>query len=516
MSFCQRLLAILATATVLVSAAAAKAPAPSNDETTITHVLNRLGYGPRPGDLEKVRQIGVMTYIEQQLHPERIDDRALESRLEPLKTLQMSSSEIAREYVLPAQQAKRQQQRTQTQSGPQAAGSDDVPRMRMSPEILKQREVIAELSSQKILRATYGERQLQEVLTDFWFNHFNVFAGKGADRVMITEYERDAIRPNVLGNFRTLLGATAHSPAMLFYLDNWMSTDPNGPHVTPDQRRPGARARDRGRRPPMFGVMRPSLSGNTQQQQQRRPTGLNENYARELMELHTLGVDGGYTQEDVIEVARAFTGWTIDRPRGGGGFRFDPRMHDPGDKRVLGQKIKAGGEKDGEQVLDILSRHPATAKFISTKLARRFVSDEPPHALVERAAKRFLASDGDLREVVRAIIESPEFFSRDSHNAKVKTPFEFAVSALRTTGAQIQSGLGMARALQQLGMPLYMAQPPTGYADTADAWVNTGALVSRMNFAVSLMENRVPGVHVGPGTMQSSALAIGSPEFQRK
>jgi uncharacterized protein (DUF1800 family) len=494
-----------------------------NDEQTITHVLNRIGYGPRPGDVEKVRRIGVLKYIDQQLHPERIDDRVLEARLEPFNTLKMSSAELAREYFLPAQQARRQQQKAQASPEMQTPGPQGVQRMQVTAEMLKQRQIIAELSSQKILRATYSERQLQEVLTDFWFNHFNVFAGKGADRVMTTAYERDAIRPHVLGNFRTLLGATAHSPAMLFYLDNWMSTDPNGPHLSQNDRRLRPQ-RNRGRRPEMFGGTRPAPSEvarqrgstNPQTSQQNRPRGLNENYARELMELHTLGVDGGYTQQDVVEVARAFTGWTIDRPRQGGEFRFDSRMHDPGEKRVLGHTIKAGGEKDGEQVLDILARHPSTAKFISTKLARRFVSDEPPQALVDRAATRFLDTDGDLREVVRTIIESPEFFSPDARAAKVKTPFEFVVSALRAGSAEIQSAHGLTRALQQLGMPLYMAQPPTGYANTADAWVNTGGLVNRMNFAVALADERVPGVRLDASKAQLSALALGAPEFQRK
>ena len=238
--------------------------------------------------------------------------------------------------------------------------------------MMKQREVVVELDEQKILRAAYSDRQLEQVLTDFWFNHFNVFAGKGPERIMLTEYERDVIRPHVLGSFRDLLGATAHSPAMLFYLDNWMSTDPAGLHASPmDDMRQRNRAR-------LLGVMRPDLAEMMKQQQKNRPTGLNENYGRELMELHTLGVDGGYTQKDVVEVARAFTGWTIAQPRAGGGAHFDPRMHDNGEKIVLGHTIKAGGgEKDGEQVLDILARQPATARFISTKLARRFVGDEP-------------------------------------------------------------------------------------------------------------------------------------------
>ena len=266
--------------------------------------------------------------------------------------------------------------------------------------MLKQRQVVVELNQQKILRAVYSDRQLEQVLTDFWFNHFNVFAGKGPERIMLTEYERDVIRPHVLGSFRDLLGATAHSPAMLFYLDNWMSTDPDGLHASPmDEMRQRNRAR-------LLGVMRPDLAEMMKQQQKNRPTGLNENYGRELMELHTLGVDGGYTQKDVVEVARALTGWTIAQPRTGGGYRFDPRMHDDGEKHVLGHTIKAGGgEKDGEQVLDILAHHPSTARFISTKLARRFVGDDPPQALIDRASKRFLDTNGDIREVVRTIVD---------------------------------------------------------------------------------------------------------------
>jgi len=504
-----RKIVIVAVSAVLFLAAAP----PQTDDATIAHVLNRLGYGARPGDIEKVRQAGVINYIEQQLHPERIADSALEARLEPFTTLQISQSALAREYFMPAQQAKRQQKRAQTQNDndndPATEGAKPVQRMQLSPALMKARQVMVELNEQKLLRATYSERQLQEVLTDFWFNHFNVYAAKGADRQFLTAYERDVIRPNVLGSFDTLLGAVAHSPAMLFYLDNWMSTDPNGLHLTG---RDEMRQRNRTR---MLGVRRPDLAEQVQQQQKNRPTGLNENYGRELMELHTLGVDGGYTQQDVVEVARAFTGWTIDRPRLGGEFKFDPRMHDPGEKHVLGHTIKAGGgESDGEQVLRILASHPSTAKFIATKLARRFVGDEPPPALVNRAAKRFLDTKGDLREVVRTIVESPEFFAPEAQRAKVKTPLEFVVSALRASSADVRSGIGLIRALQQLGMPLYQAQPPTGYAESTDTWMNAGGLVNRMNFAVALADNHVPGVRVD--TARAGALALGAPEFQRK
>jgi uncharacterized protein (DUF1800 family) len=378
------------------------------------------------------------------------------------------------------------------------------------------------------------------VLTDFWFNHFNVFAKKGATEIYLTEYERDAIRPRVLGKFRDLLGAAAKSPAMLFYLDNWQSVDPdaNGQRDVRrrdemrqlDEMRPGGRGRGRLRIPE---APRPNAP-------QRQKRGLNENYGRELMELHTIGVDAGYTQQDVVNVARAFTGWTIDQPRQGGGFRFDARLHDDREKIVLGQKIKAGGgQEDGEQVLDILARHPATARFIATKLARRFVADTPPPALVDRAAARFKQTDGNLRDVMRTIVTSPEFFAGEARRAKVKTPFEFVVSAIRSTGAEVGNAIALVQSLRTLGMPLYLCQPPTGYADRAEAWVNTGALLNRMNFALQLAGGKLRGVQPGTapaaealahevstatastiakatGPTQVTALTLGSPEFQRR
>jgi uncharacterized protein (DUF1800 family) len=394
-----------------------------------------------------------------------------------------------------------------------------------------------EVSEQKLLRAIYSERQLEEVLVDFWFNHFNVDARKGPVRFMLAEYEREAIRPHVLGRFRDLLGATAKSPAMLFYLDNWMSAAPEsarGPTASRLVPRP------RQGRVPLFGQAGQTPSGQVAPAPTRAPAngrrGLNENYARELMELHTLGVDGGFTQQDVTEVARVFTGWTISQPRLGGGFVFDARLHDGGTKTVLGQSIEASGMREGERVLDILSRHPSTARFVATKLARRFISDSPPPAIVERAAGRFRDTDGDLREVMRVIVTSPEFLSPGVYRAKVKTPLEFVVSAVRATGADIADARLLARALQGLGMPLYQCQPPTGYRDDGDAWVNSGALLARMNFALTLSGSRSvvhapsPDVLFGgdvsdttratiaraPDRARSLALALGSPEFQKR
>jgi len=360
----------------------------------------------------------------------------------------------------------------------------------------------------RILRAVYSERQLQEVMVDFWTNHFNVFAGKGADRWLLISYDRDTIRPHTMGKFSELLRATAESPAMLFYLDNFQSVDPN---AQPQQLRPGG-----GR--PLAQLLRMSNNPQDQrpqQQQQRR--GINENYARELMELHTLGVDGGYTQKDVQEVARCFTGWTIIAPRGAGAaaqavmngpaadmlrrkagsFIFRPGVHDNGEKIVLGHKIPAGGGvKDGLMVLDILAHHPATAKFIATKLVRHFVSDNPPASLVDQVAETFLKTDGDIREMLRTIFVSPEFNSPEAYRAKIKRPFELAVSAARTLGADTNGGPQFHQWIARMGQPLYGYQTPNGYSDSAEDWVNTGALLERMNFALALVSNRIPGTRV--------------------
>ena len=517
-------------------------PAPAGD-AAIVHVLNRIGFGPRPADIERVRRIGIDAYIDEQLHPERIADDGIKARLDGMATLTLSTSELLERYQQPAVQARRQRQQATANSPSGQAPERPVRDPNMEPPNMP----LIELSEQKLLRAIYSDRQLEQVLTDFWFNHFNVDARKGPTRMMLTEYERDAIRPHVLGRFRDLLGATAKSPAMLFYLDNWMSVGEDASRTQREQRtqRTGAQ---RPQRPPQrqpLGPQRPlppsrPLRPAAATNAARR--GLNENYARELMELHTLGVDGGYTQKDVTEVARAFTGWTIRNPRVRGEFMFEPRLHDDREKHVLGHRIHSGGMKDGEEVLDILAAHPSTARFISTKLARRFVSDTPPPPLVDRLAARFTATRGDLREVMRTLLTSPEFLATESISAKTKTPFEFVVSAVRATEVPLTTARPLVRSLQELGMPLYQCQPPTGYKDTADAWVNTGALVARMNFAQTLANGRlfvVPsdrerptfgdllvGLQVSETTrstiaraatpQQAIALTLGSPEFQKR
>ena len=463
------------TATLILSAGLVAGAAPRQlDDDTLRHVLSRLTFGVRPGDVDHLRAAGYEAWLDQQLHPERVTDRALDARLATLETLTLDSRTIVQDWERPAREERRAR-RAATPADTAGTNGPDAPgREPLGPAQLRYRQVIGELEQAKLLRAVYSERRLQEVLVDVWFNHFNVFAGKGATRDYLTEYERDVIRPRVLGRFRDLLGATASSPAMLFYLDNWQNVDPAAGAGLGALRR---------RLPSAAGAATPP------------PRGLNENYARELMELHTLGVDGGYTQQDVVEVARAFTGWTM-RPREGSGFVFAPRLHVSGPKLVLGHRIDSGGRRDGEQVLDILAAHPSTARHIATMLVTRFVSDTPPPALVDRVARRFLDTHGDLREVTRAVLTSPEFFDAANRHAKVKTPFEFVVSALRVTGADVTLTPPLVRTLREMGMAPYFCQPPTGYATDAATWLSPGALVERMNFAAALGANRLRGTHV--------------------
>ena len=350
--------------------------------------------------------------------------------------------------------------------------------------------VADELAQAKLLRAVYSERQLEEVMADFWFNHFNVFVGKGADRFLINTYEQEVIRPRALGKFEDLLVATAKSPAMLFYLDNWVSVGPNSAQALGIPARPMGRYGPYGRPyPPRYP--RPNVNAG-----RRQNSGLNENYGRELLELHTLSVNGGYSQRDVTEVAKVFTGWTIDKPFEGGGFRYNPRTHEPGPKFVLGHRIKPRGEDEGREVLHRLATSPQTAHFISLKLAQRFVSDDPPPALVDRLAKTFLKKKGDIREVLATLFHSPEFWAEDTYRAKVKTPLEFVASAMRATGADAEDALPLTRQLSNMGMPLYGAQPPTGYSMKAEAWVSSSSLLNRMNFALALTNGKIRGVKV--------------------
>ena len=637
---------------------AKKKPLPTNfsEQKRAAHALNRLTFGPRPGDIERVTAMGVDAWIDLQLHPEKISDTAVDARLAPFRTLRMSSHQMVEEFpdnqmirqvmdgkkpmpsdparrtvfqvqIARMQEKKEKKQQIAESAASQMAAQSTAPQMtpatkpeadlppasetaktaeeiaaaaaaeeasekaagsqamnspaqnssNMAPspvssfasssalanskaadeaearrredrlyadlevqklpnlppnerykrvmsmsadeqiafadslrggkgqEFLagldpKQKETLLamnnpenvvtdELVQAKLLRAIYSERQLQEVMTDFWFNHFNVFINKGADRVLLTSYEQDVIRPHAMGKFEDLLVATAKSPAMLFYLDNWLSVGPyslqgmgipahpghGGPHRYPPNANPNAK--------------------------KKQNSGLNENYGRELLELHTLSVNGGYSQRDVTEVAKVFTGWTIDKPNEGGDFKFDPRMHEQGPKFVLGRRIKPKGEDEGREVLHLLATSPQTAHFISLKFAQRFVSDDPPVALVDRMAKTFQKKKGDIREVLDTLLHSPEFWADTTYRAKVKTPLEFVASAVRATGADVDDPMPLVRQLNNMGMPLYGAQPPTGYSMKAESWVSSSALLNRMNFAIALTAGKVHGVKVDTTTL---------------
>ncbi|MBA5607945.1 DUF1800 domain-containing protein [Duganella sp. FT3S] len=410
-------------------------------EQAALHVLNRLAYGPRPGDIERVTQMGVQRYIDSQLHPESIPMPAtLTARLDALETARQPAGRTLAQLLAVREMAKDEGEEGKA----------------------KRRAVVVNMTEQtaeaRLARAVDSPRQLEEVMVDFWFNHFNVFEGKGLDRALVASYERDAIRPYALGSFRDLLGATAHHPAMLFYLDNWLSTAdgfvPRG--------RPNARI---------------------------KTAGLNENYARELMELHTLGVDGGYTQRDVRALARMLTGWTFN-PRAlalrNEGFIFDARRHDKGDKQWLGHTVHGGGQDEGEYALDVLAMHPATAHHLSYELAQYFVQDAPPPALVDRMARSYLASKGDIRTVLATLFASPEFLAPEAQGAKFKTPYQFVVSAARAGSAPLAEIKPVLGALNRLGMPLYGCQTPDGYKNTEAAWLNPDALSRRIGIATAM------------------------------
>ena len=458
---------------------------PANDWTQsqrAVHLLNRAAFGPSPADLAELERVGAEVWLTWQLQPGR--DEQVEGRLASLTTLQLSVAQAFEQYP-PIQQKLKELGVTKEE-----LEDDPTLRRRLMKENADElpRQLLLEAQQAKLIRTITSKRQLEEVLVDFWFNHFNVSAEKNRTRWMISAYERDAIRPFVFGKFRDLLGATAHHPAMLWYLDNWMSV------------RDGFELPARRRKPP-----------------KNMPTGLNENYARELLELHTVGVDAGYTQDDVREAARALTGWSINvRPRQGpfGTFVFQPAAHDSGPKEIFGLELPAGGGiDDGEKLLDSLARHPATARHVARKLCIRFVSDDPPQELVDEVAAVFVRTDGDLRETVKAIFTSGHFWSDQTLAAKTKTPLEFVASSVRAIGTLNEVQPPLARALEQLGEPLYRCNPPTGFAEHAAPWVSAGALVNRINFGLALASNRVRGVTVDlPPTLEGiSQRVLGQP-----
>jgi len=542
---------------------ASATPPKLTEEQRALHALNRLTFGPRPGDLQKVMAMDVDDWIEQQLHPDEINNSVMDAKLNQFRTLHMSTRDLVQMFptntlvrtvaegkapmptdppkraiyevqIAMLQERQRQEQLAHEGKTPDAdtrakidkqnretaaAQADEILSLAkekrmdailaLTPDQRRlfvtnlpgsqrdhlltdlapdQREVFlamsaplpvitSELLQAKLLRAVYSERQLQEVMTDFWFNHFNVYLYKDSDQYLLTSYERDVIRAHAFGKFRDLLLATAQSPAMLFYLDNWLSEGPKSPAaIAASKGKPGA------------------------------GPGLNENYGRELMELHTLSVNGGYTQHDVTELARVLTGWTIQPLEQGAAFQFDPKKHEPGDKVILGQTIFENGQNEGMQVLDMLAHHPNTAKFIAKKLAMRFVADDPPPTLVDQMAKKFLATDGDIREVLRTMFKSPEFWSPKAYRAKVKTPFEFVISSLRATGTDLTSAQPLLGTLSRMGMPLYQMVPPTGYSMVQSSWMSSESLLDRLNYALALSNDQIGGTSFDAGRL----LALGT------
>ncbi len=511
----------------------------------ILHVLNRLGFGARQTDIQRVKSIGIEKYIEEQLNSSSVPNAELTAALKNYEVLSLSTEDIFAKYPNPGALLRRLEgngARPQQQNeGDPMSMEDEQKANRDRREKLTKlyrqydfkpaNQIMLEVQSSRILRAAYSENQLEEVMVDFWSNHFNVYSQKGATRWFIPSYERDVIRKNALGNFRDLVAASAQHPAMLFYLDNFQSVAPDA-SMNRNQNRLSRsiqngkldpRVREqmirRGRTNEQIdrAVQAAQRNGNSER-------GINENYARELMELHTLGVDGGYTSEDIKDVARAFTGWTIYDARGyrkaaakmvkggeedrqaerqarqigispdtpSGSFVFAERLHDKGSKTVLGQKVNEGGMKDGLKVIDILANHPSTARFIAKKLAVKFVSDTPDEELVNEVATAFTKSKGDIKTTLRVLFSSDEFFAAENYRAKIKTPFELMVSAIRALDAKTRANRAVVGLLNRMGEPLYGYQAPTGYPDKAVDWVNTGALLERMNFAVALASNRLP------------------------
>ncbi len=468
----------------------ASASPDSVERARMLHLLNRITYGPRPGDIDRLARIGIERFVEEQLHPESIPDRAAVRVLSEFRVLKLGSTDYARAFTYDRRMnLERQRRRPDTSNAMRFRGSGRGNREYKS----RLRPLLVAYQQATLTRAVVSERQLYEIMVDFWTNHFNVFMGKGADRYLTPAFIEDAIRPNALGRFSDLLIATARSPAMLFYLDNFQSVRPGA--EPPDLSRLKARA-SRGR-----AMRRARVDSLIKRVMRRLPRGINENYARELMELHTLGVDGGYTQEDVIAVARILTGWSIDRPgRGGGHFVFNAWAHDRNSKTVLGRDFPAGRDmSEGIELLEMLANHPATMRHVSTKLCRKFVSDTPDAECIDRAVDAWKRSRGEIAEVVRAIITGPSFWNPLNYGTKVKTPLEFLVSAIRATDVTPDTLPGMAHLITRLGQPLFLQPAPTGYPESQSAWISSGALLDRMNVALALASGKAPGLGIRAG-----------------
>ena len=447
----------------------------------VKHALNRLTYGARPGEASSVIRQGLDHWITRQLTPENWADTAGDSALAHFPVLTMTIRELVDSS--PQQDVFVRRRRTELGLAANAQyvmTAEDSARFKAANDMGNRR--VNQYMGAKLQRAVSSDHQLQEVMTDFWENHFSVFRGKMPTQFTLLEYDRDVIRPHALGKFRDLLGAVAHSAAMLYYLDNYQSTADSA-HLTLTAWQNIAKAKTA------------ADSTRIHTNALKRRGGLNENYGRELMELHTLGVDGGYTQQDVINVARALTGWTLQTPREGGQFTFNVNAHDAEEKVVLGHTLRAGrGVEDGDEVLDIVSHHPSTARYIATKLVRHFVADTAPPELVRRVADAFVRTDGDIRQVMAVIVSSPEFYRKATFRAKVKTPYEVVASTYRAMGGIPDTAARSIQYAAQLGQQLYGHLTPDGWPDMADAWMNTGAVLNRINFGSNVAAGRVPGI----------------------
>ena len=503
--------------TVLSISGLVKAPVAYTQETQATdrdraiHLLQRATYGPRPADIDAVLSDGISDWLDRQLHPERIDNAALETLLDGVPVASMSLNELAGQYP-PNQVLQSVRQLSQSNS----LEESDQRRLRRELGEHSPRRILDGLATTRITNAVHSERQIEEMMTAFWYDHFNVFWGKDATRLLVPGYERNAIRPHVFGKFEDMVLATAQHPAMLFYLDNFQSAAPDSSLQARERRDANARRMRR-----MPAQARAQATQRMEEQQQRRPRpGLNENYARELLELHTLGVDGGYTQADVIDVARILTGWTFGEQRSRMQmrqtqasyedgrlvlpdtdyeevyrFRFRPEFHDTGEKTVMGHVFEAGGgHEEGVELIRMLAHHPSTARHIATQLATRFVADKPPLALVDHLAAVFLATSGDLREVTRALFTSDEFYDPAVVGNRVKSPFLLVTSTLRMTYGRAANSRVLMETLRSLGEAPYLAEPPTGYEETSAQWASGGAMLTRMNFATSYVTGELRGV----------------------
>ena len=574
---------VLALASIVLWFPQAALGNPLTEEQKIVHVLNRLGFGPRPGDVEKVRKIGLKAYIDQQLNPAAIKDDSVEAKTAGLTSLNLDAAQIAQmeravqmsnRQIQMLQRAMAERGATEGSNAIQGAVNNAVAGTAPTPQQqarraldvfrsatpeerkmleegrtarLRVNEAGTHLVMNKLIRAVESEKQLYEVMVDFWSNHFNIDASKVRASKVIDEQQ--VIRPHAMGKFRDLLNASATSAAMMLYLDNAQSTAPRalperaaarrfGQQMTLERIKEGA---ERGFQPAVQMLRRVQerakadgisdeeafkrLSQMMQQPAGRGRGGLNENYARELMELHTLGVDGGYTQKDVTELARCLTGWGVRGGRYSGEFEFHPNLHDQGEKVVLGKTIPAGGGmEDGKMVLEMLAAHPSTMRYVSTKLCRRLVADNPPKSLVDRCVETWKKTDGDIREIVRTIVESKEFYSDTAVKSKIKSPFEYVVSSVRALGATVElNGAGQGRGIRPaagginvfsgngngqtnarllagqigtLGQPLFNHGFPTGYPEESTKWVSSGALIGRINFALSLVNGRIADVNL--------------------